>query len=97
MLGDTMSINFKEDILPVSELKKNTRRVLEQVRKTQRPVILTVNGKASSVLIDVDSYEKQMKALNIAGLLLEAEKDITESKFRPVDSFLKEFKSDQNL
>jgi prevent-host-death family protein len=92
-----MSISYKEDILPVSELKKNTRRVLEQVRKTQRPVILTVNGKANSVLIDVDSYEKQMKALNLAGLLLDAEKDITESKFRSVDSFLKEFKRDQKL
>jgi len=92
-----MSISYKEDILPVSELKKNTRRVLEQVRKTQRPVILTVNGKANSVLIDVDSYEKQMKALNLAGLLLEAEKDITGSKLRPVDSFLKEFKRDQKL
>ncbi len=92
-----MTISYKEDILPVSELKKNTRRVLEQVRRTQRPVILTVNGKASSVLIDVDSYEKQMKALNLSGLLLEAEKDIKESKIRPVDSFLREFKRDKNL
>ena len=92
-----MSISFKEDIIPVSELKKNTRRVLDQVRKTQRPVILTVNGKASSVLIDVDSYEKQMKALSLSRLLFEAEKDIKEGKIRPVDSFLKEFKRDQNL
>jgi prevent-host-death family protein len=92
-----MNISYKEDILPVSELKKNTRRVLEQVRRTQRPVVLTVNGKASSVLIDVESYEKQMKALNLSGLLLEAEKDIREGKIRPVDSFLKEFKRDQNL
>jgi prevent-host-death family protein len=92
-----MSISYKEDILPVSELKKNTRRVLEQVRRTRRPVILTVNGKASSVLIDVDSYEKQMKALNLSSLLLASEKDIKESKVRPVDSFLKEFKRDQNI
>jgi prevent-host-death family protein len=92
-----MNISYKEDILPVSELKKNTRRVLEQVRRTQRPVILTVNGKANSVLIDVDSYEKQLKALNLASLLLEAEKDIKENKFRSVDSFLKEFKRDQNI
>lgn len=92
-----MTISFKEDILPVSELKKNMRRVLEQVRRTQRPVILTVNGKASSVLIDVESYEKQMKALHLSGLLLAAEKDIREEKIRPADSFLKEFKRDHNL
>ena len=92
-----MNISYKEDILPVSELKKNTRRVLEQVRRTQRPVILTVNGKASSVLIDVDSYERQMKALSLSTLLLEAEKDIMKNNIRPVDSFLKEFKRDQSL
>jgi prevent-host-death family protein len=96
-MGDTMNISYKEDILPVSELKKNTRRVLEQVHRTQRPVIVTVNGKANSVLIDVDSYEKQLKALNLASLLLEAEKDIKENKFRSVDSFLKEFKGDQKI
>ena len=92
-----MNISYKEDILPVSELKKNTRRILEQVRRTQRPVVLTVNGKASSVLIDVESYEKHMKALNLSGLLLESEKDIRDGNIRPVDSFLKEFKRDQNL
>ena len=92
-----MNISYKEDILPVSELKKNTRRILEQVRRNQRPVILTVNGKASSVLIDVDSYEKQMKALNLSSLLLQAEKDIKDNKIRPVDSFLKEFKREQNI
>ena len=92
-----MNISYKEDILPVSELKKNTRRILEQVRRNQRPVILTVNGKASSVLIDVDSYEKQMKALNLSSLLLQAEKDIKDSKIRPVDSFLEEFKREQNI
>ena len=90
-------MSFKEDILPVSELKKNTRRVLEQVHKTQRPIILTVNGKANSVLIDVDSYDKQMKAANLAHLLLEAERDIAEKKIRPAKSFLKEFKNANDL
>jgi len=92
-----MTINFKEDILPVSELKKNTRRVLEQVHKTQRPVILTVNGKANSVLIDVESYDKQRKAANLAHLLLEAEKDIAEKNVRSAKSFFKEFKSAHDL
>lgn len=92
-----MSIRFKEDILPVSELKKNTRRVLEQVRQTQRPVILTVNGKANSVLMDVESYEKQIRAANLANLLLEAEQDIAEKRHRPASSFIKDFKSARKI
>lgn len=87
-----MSISFKEDILPISELKKNTKKILVQIRRTRRPVILTVNGKADSVLIDVESYEKQLMAANLSKLLLEAERDIAEQKTRPLNSFLEDFK-----
>jgi prevent-host-death family protein len=87
-----MTISFKEDIVPISELKKNTKKILLQIRKTGRPVILTVNGKADSVLIDVENYEKQLRAANLSKLLLEAERDIAEQKTRPVNSFLQELK-----
>jgi len=87
-----MSINFKEDIIPISQLKKNTRQILDQIHRTRRPVILTVNGKADSVLLDVEIYEKQLMAANLANLLLEAEKDISEKKIKPARSFLEDFK-----
>jgi prevent-host-death family protein len=87
-----MSISFKEDIVPISELKKNTKKILAQIRKTGRPVILTVNGRADSVLVDVENYEKQIRAANLSKLLLEAERDVAEQKIRPLDSFLEEFK-----
>ena len=92
-----MELRLKEDILPVSELKKNTRRVLEQVRQTQRPVILTVNGKAKSVLMDVGAYERQLMAANLVPFLLEAERDIIQQKHRPVSSFLQDFKSAKKI
>ena len=87
-----MSISFKEDIVPISELKKNTKKILAQIRKTGRPVILTVNGRADSVLVDVENYEKQIRAANLSRLLLEAERDVAEQKIRPLDSLLEEFK-----
>ena len=87
-----MTISFKEDIVPISELKKNTKKILLQIRQTGRPVILTVNGKANSVLIDVENYEKQLRAANLSKLLLEAERDVAEQKIRPVKSFLQELK-----
>jgi prevent-host-death family protein len=92
-----MSISFKEDILPISELKKNTKKVLVQIRQTHRPVILTVNGRADSVLIDVESYEKQLMAANLSKLLLEGERDIAEQKIRPLKTFLEDFKSARKI
>jgi prevent-host-death family protein len=73
-------ISLSEDIRSVTELKRNTRDILDQLHATGRPVILTVNGKADSVLLDVHVYEKNLHAGNLAKLLA------------PARDFLKEFK-----
>lgn len=88
-----MPFSISEDIRPVTDLKKHARELLDQVRKTGRPVILTVNGRADAVLIDVKTYEKHLKASNLARLLGEAESDIAAGRTRPIRTFLREFKN----
>lgn len=92
-----MSINIIEDILSITDLKKNTHKILKQIHDTQRPVILTVNGKAEAVLVDAIQYEKIMNAFNMIKLLSPAEKDIKEGKVRNVKDFFKEFKSGKKI
>jgi len=87
-----MPINLVEDIRSVTDLKRHTREILEQIRQTRRPVVLTVNGKADAVLIDAKTYEKHLRASNLSRLLLPAEEDIAAKRTRPMRSFLKEFK-----
>ena len=82
-----------DDIRSVTELKRKTREILEQVRRTGRPVVLTVNGKADAVLIDAKTFQKHLAASNLAKLLTPAEKDVRSGRTRPVRSFLREFKS----
>ena len=62
-------MNLLDDIRSVTELKRKTREILDQVRKTGRPVVLTVNGKADAVLVDAKTYEKHLSASNMAKLL----------------------------
>lgn len=88
-----MSIDLVEDIRSVTDLKRNTREILEQIHHTGRPVVLTVNGKADAVLIDAKVYEKHLKASNLARLLVPAEEDVAAKRTRPVRSFQKEFKN----
>lgn len=87
-----MAISLTEDIRPMSEFKRNTRRVLNHMHKTGRPVILTVNGKADAVLIDAKTYEKHLKASNLARLLAEGEADIAAGRTREMGEVLREFK-----
>ena len=85
-------ISPSEDIRSVTDLKRNTRDILDHLHATGRPVILTVNGKADSVLLDVRVYEKHLQAGNLAKLLAPAERDVERGRTRPARNFLKEFK-----
>jgi prevent-host-death family protein len=87
-----MSLNPSEDIRSVTDLKRKTKEILRQIHHTKRPVVLTVNGKADAVLMDTKTYEKHLKAANMARLLARAEEDVAAGRTRPVRSFLKEFK-----
>ena len=88
-----MPISFAEDIRSVTDLKRHTREILDHVHQSGRPLVLTVNGRADSVLIDAKVYEKQLKAMNLARLLSEAEAQITTAQTRPARAFLDEFKN----
>jgi prevent-host-death family protein len=87
-----MPLSLTEDVKTVSEVKKNLRAVLEQVRDTGRPVVVTVNGKPDAVLIDVETYERKLKSLNLVCLLAEGEQDVRQGRTRRASAFLKELK-----
>ena len=88
-----MSFSPSEDIRSVTDLKRNTREILQQVHKTGRPVVLTVNGRADAVLLDARTYEKYLRAFNLAGLLAEGEADVAAGRVRSARSVLREFKN----
>ena len=55
-------MKFADKIKPLSDLKKNTTQILDQIKITQSPVIITKNGQATAVLQDIESYEKTKQA-----------------------------------
>lgn len=90
-------MNPSEDIRSVTDLKRHTRDILDHLHTTGRPVILTVNGRADSVLLDVKVYEKYLQAGNLARLLAPAEKDVEQGRTRSAREFVKEFRSDRKI
>jgi len=54
-------MNFVEDIQTLSEFKKNASKLIKQVRKTKRPLVLTVNGKPAVVIQDPAMYQSVVK------------------------------------
>ncbi|KIE42638.1 type II toxin-antitoxin system Phd/YefM family antitoxin [Geobacter anodireducens] len=48
---------FSEDVVPLSDLKINPGRVVSQVDKTHRPVLLTSRGRGVAVVQSVRDFE----------------------------------------
>jgi prevent-host-death family protein len=92
-----MAMNIVEDIRSVTELKKNTSGLIQQLHRTHRPVVLTVNGKAEAVLVDAGEYAKEAEAWALAKLLLKSEQDIAGNRFRAAGEFFKEFRREKNI
>ena len=92
-----MTLSITEDIRSITDLKRDTNSVLEQINKTKRPVVLTVNGKARAVLIDAKEYEKITNAFNLLKLLVPAEEDISSGRYKDARGFFKEFKRDKKI
>lgn len=92
-----MALSITQDIRSITDLKRNTNSVLEQMQKNKRPVILTVNGKAEAVLINAKEFEKITSAFSLLKLLAPAEEDIRDGRYKNAKAFFKEFKRDKKI
>ncbi len=51
------------DIHSLSDFQRNAKTHLKQMKKTGRPRILTINGKAELIIQDAKSYQKLLDAV----------------------------------
>jgi prevent-host-death family protein len=92
-----MTSSITEDIRSITDLKRNTSSILEQIHTTKRPIVLTVNGKAEAVLLSAKEYEKISNAFNLLKLLIPAEEDIINKRYKEARTFFKEFKRGKKI
>ena len=53
-----MQTKFSEDVIPLTDLKVNPRKVVKHAKDTHRPVLLTSRGRGVAVVQGIDDYEK---------------------------------------
>ncbi|MGP8153175.1 MAG: type II toxin-antitoxin system Phd/YefM family antitoxin [Smithella sp.] len=53
------NVKYSEDIVPITDLKINPGKIVNQVDKTRRPVLLTSRGRGVAVIESVKDYEKK--------------------------------------
>jgi prevent-host-death family protein len=51
-------LDITKDIHSLTSFRRNSAQLMKQLKKSHRPVILTVKGKAEAVVQDAESYQK---------------------------------------
>lgn len=54
-----------EDIQPLSTFRANAASLVQQVRETKRPLVLTQHGRSAAVVLDVGEYEAMVEKIEL--------------------------------
>jgi prevent-host-death family protein len=77
---EVQMLNFTEDIRPISYIKSHTAEMIKQISDKKNPIVITQNGEAKAVLIDVESYQGLIDSINLLKLISIGENDIKAGK-----------------
>lgn len=69
-------INLTEDIRPISYIKSHTAEIIRQVSDKKNPIVITQNGEAKAVLVDVESYQQLINSISLLKIISIGENDI---------------------
>jgi prevent-host-death family protein len=51
-------IDITKDIQPLTTFRNNSVKMLKQLKRTGRPIVLTVNGKAEATVLSAIEYQR---------------------------------------
>ena len=78
-------VNYAEDIVPLSSFRADMTRLMSQTRQTHRPIVVTQNGRASNVFLDVGDYQKLVNKVDLMMDIYSGEQDIVSGHVHTTD------------
>jgi prevent-host-death family protein len=93
-------LNIPADIQPLTTFRRRSSAFLKQIKKTKRPVVLTVNGKAAAVIQDAEAYQRLLDIAAQADAregIRQGLEDARKGRTRPIEEFFEEFEAKHGL
>ena len=64
------------NIIPVSDLRQNSAKILKQLKDSKEPFIITQRGRAAAVMQSVEAFEQSEHDKELLRLLAKGEREI---------------------
>jgi prevent-host-death family protein len=95
-----VAMKLARDIMSLSTFKRDSSKVMRQMKKTKEPIVLTVNGKAAVVVQDAEGYQSLLdlkERSEIIAVLRQRLSSLDSKKGRTADEFFTEFFARNNI
>lgn len=69
-------MELKAQTKPLTEVRRHTSEVFEEVRTTKQPVVVTEHGRSAGVIMDPEMYDALNERLHILEAIALGEMDI---------------------
>jgi prevent-host-death family protein len=81
-------MRYSTQIKPISYVKAHAAELLDRITEEREPIIITQNGEARAVLVDVHSYEESQETMALLRILALGQKEIEAGQTVPLDEVI---------
>ena len=74
-------MKFSTQVKPISYLKSHAAEIIKDISESREPMLITQNGEAKLVVMDVRSYEEQEETLALLKILALGNREIEQGQF----------------
>ena len=93
-------IDLTQDIQSLTTFRRRSSEFLKQLKKSKRPIVLTVKGKAAAIVQDAEAYQRLLDiaaAANSREGIRQGLDDVRNGRTRPAREFFEEFEAKHGL
>jgi prevent-host-death family protein len=83
-------MKLSSQIKPISYLKSHTAEIVKTLTESREPLVITQNGEAKLVVMDVKSFEELEDTMALLKLLAMGNREIEEGQYRDAEDVFAE-------
>jgi prevent-host-death family protein len=83
-------MRYSQQVKPISYLKDNTAKVVNEITRTREPMIITQNGEATFVIQDIKSWEEGQQTLALLKILALGRGQVERGEFSSAEAVFDE-------
>ncbi|MFM1886791.1 MAG: hypothetical protein RL026_1948 [Pseudomonadota bacterium] len=90
-------MRYSSQVKPISYLKANAAEILATLGEQREPLVITQNGEAKAVLLDVASYEATQETLALLKVLALGQQEVAAGKVKLLSDVVARLKGKKDL